>query len=202
MDLIIATNNMGKLKEFKQILSDKFDHVYGLAEKGIEVEIEETGSTFAENALIKAKTVAKIANMPALGDDSGLCVDALGGAPGIFSARYAGEDCDWKRNNLKIVEDMKGVENRKCHFACALAVYFPDDTYVLAEGRAYGTLLDAPRGDKGFGYDPLFLSDDTGVTFAELTAEEKNKISHRARALDELLKKLYKCATPLFCYNY
>ncbi|CDE72688.1 non-canonical purine NTP pyrophosphatase [Acidaminococcus sp. CAG:917] len=85
---------------------------------------------------------------------------------------------------------MKGVENRKCHFACALAVYFPDDTYVLAEGRAYGTLLDTPRGDKGFGYDPLFLSDDTGVTFAESTAEEKNKISHRARALDELLKKL------------
>ncbi len=190
MDLIIATNNMGKLKEFKQILSDKFDHVYGLAEKGIEVEIEETGSTFTENALIKAKTIAKIANMPALGDDSGLCVDALGGAPGIYSARYAGEDCDWKRNNLKIIEDMKGMQNRKCHFACALAVYFPDDTYVLAEGRAYGTLLDAPRGDKGFGYDPLFLSDDTGVTFAESTAEEKNKISHRARALAELLKKL------------
>lgn len=190
MDLIIATNNMGKLKEFKQILSDKFDHVYGLAEKGIEVEIEETGSTFAENALIKAKTVAKIANMPALGDDSGLCVDALGGAPGIYSARYAGEDCDWKRNNLKIIEDMKGVENRKCHFACALAVYFPDDTYVVAEGKAHGTLLDAPRGDKGFGYDPLFLSDDTGLTFAESTAEEKNKISHRARALAELLKKL------------
>ena len=161
-----------------------------LAEKGIEVEIEETGSTFTENALIKAKTIAKIANMPALGDDSGLCVDALGGAPGIYSARYAGEDCDWKRNNLKIVEDMKGMQNRKCHFACALAVYFPDDTYVVAEGKAYGTLLDAPRGDKGFGYDPLFLSDDTGLTFAESTAEEKNKISHRARALAELLKKL------------
>ncbi|MGN0795926.1 MAG: RdgB/HAM1 family non-canonical purine NTP pyrophosphatase [Christensenellales bacterium] len=190
MDLIIATNNKGKLKEFREILKDKFDNIYGLAEKNIDIEIEETGETFQENALIKAKTIAEIADMPALGDDSGLCVEALGGAPGIFSARYAGEECDWKQNNLKIVKDMQGVENRNAYFISSLVLYYPDGKTVTAEGRTYGKLLESPRGENGFGYDPLFLSDELGVTFAEADADVKNKVSHRAKAINALLKQL------------
>lgn len=190
MDLIIATNNKGKLKEFREMLSEKFDHVYGLSDKGINVEIEETGNSFFENALIKAKTIAELSGLPALSDDSGLCVEALGGAPGIYSARYAGEDCDWQNNNMKIVEDMKGKTNRKAYFVASLVLYYPDGKYVSAEGRAYGTLLESPKGDKGFGYDPLFLSDELGVTFAEADGEIKNKVSHRAKAIKELLSLL------------
>mgnify|MGYP000809607236 CR=1 FL=1 len=205
MDLIIATNNMGKLKEFKQILSDKFDHVYGLAEKGIEVEIEETGSTFAENALIKAETICKASGLPTIADDSGLCVDALGGAPGVYSARYCGCHGDDEANNDKLLDAMQAVPagQRGAKFVSAVCFILPDGRHLTCMGECPGSIaFERLCGDYGFGYDPLFIPADCGVgkhekrpntegrSYAQLTPDEKDAISHRGNALAELEKEL------------
>ena len=186
MKLVVATSNLHKLREIAEILSD-FE-VVSAREAGFLGEVEETGETFLENAILKARTVCEATGLPALGDDSGLCVDALGGAPGVYSARYSGGgDAE---NRALLLKNMQGVEDRGAHFTCAVALAFPDGRLLTAEGRTYGTILHEARGKGGFGYDPLFLSEDLGVSFAETSEAQKNAVSHRGRALERLKGQL------------
>ena len=186
MKIIAATGNAHKLREIREIL--KKHEILSAKEAGFCGEVEETGKTFPENALIKARAVCKATGFPALADDSGLCVDALMGAPGVYSARYSGGgDAE---NRRLLLENMQGVKDRTAHFCCAVALVFPDGRELTAEGRTYGAILTECRGAGGFGYDSLFLSDDLGVSFAEASEEEKNAVSHRGRALAALEKLL------------
>lgn len=189
-DLIIASNNKHKITEIKQILGDYFQNIYSLSDKGINVEIEETGKTFVENAVIKAKYIATLTGLPALSDDSGLEVNALGGAPGVYSARYAGEHGDSAKNNAKLLKEMQNITDRKANFTSAVAICFPDGTILTAEGKTYGKILTDYQGNGGFGYDPIFYSDDLNKSFGTATPEEKNSVSHRARSLQKLKELL------------
>ena len=155
---------------------------------GFDVDVEETGETFMENALLKARAASQALQCATLADDSGLCVDALGGAPGIYSARYAGEDGNDKANNAKLLSELKG-KARDAKFVCVIACVFPDGRELTVRGEAPGKIIDEYRGGAGFGYDPLFEY-ESGKTFAEMTAEEKNKVSHRARAIEKFAKAL------------
>lgn len=190
MKLIIATNNAHKAQEIRQILADSFSALDTLREAGLAIEVVEAGATFAENAVKKAEQV--LAAAPgydaALSDDSGLAVDALGGAPGVYSARYAGPQHDDADNNRKLMADMAGVPDgqRGCRFVCAVALARRGRPTITAEGACEGVLLRAPRGENGFGYDPYFYYPPAGRTFAELTGEAKNAVSHRRRALESL----------------
>lgn len=186
MKLALATNNKHKLVEMKAILGNFFDDMYSLEELGIDVDVEETGTTLEENSLIKAKTICKLTGLPALGDDTGLMVDALNGAPGIYSARYAGEEHDDAANRKKLLKDLEGVKNRDAHFCTVITLYYPDDTYIVATGRVDGMILEEERGTRGFGYDSVFYSYDLKKSFAEGSAEDKNSVSHRGRALRNL----------------
>jgi XTP/dITP diphosphohydrolase len=192
MKLIIASNNAHKLVEIKAILGGMFEEILSLREAGIEHETVEDGQTFLENAAKKAREIAAISGCCALADDSGLCVDALGGAPGIYSARYSGVHGDDKANNRKLLEDLKDVPDaeRGAHFTCAIVLARPDGSEVSAEGYFYGVIAHEEAGVNGFGYDPLFILPERGCTTAELSPEEKNAISHRANALHELVRKL------------
>ena len=190
MKLIIASNNAHKLIEIKAILGDFFDEIVSLREAGIEHETVEDGSTFMENSIKKAREIAEISGCCALADDSGLCVDALDGAPGIYSARFAGEHGDDKANNKLLLEKLEGVENRNAHFTSAIALVYPDGRTVTAEGYVYGVIGFEEKGENGFGYDPLFLLPEYGLTSAQISPEEKNRISHRANALKALVEKL------------
>ncbi len=194
MDLVIASNNKHKVTEIKSILKDYFENIYSLRELGIEIEVEETGETFAENALLKARAVSNAAGMPAIADDSGISANALDGRPGVYSARYSGEPCDDERNNDKLLEELKDKTDRSAYYTASICLYLDEENIITAEGKTYGTIISERRGDKGFGYDPIFLSDDLGKTLAEVDLEEKNKISHRARALKSFLEKLEKNA--------
>ncbi len=194
MDLVIASNNKHKVTEIKSILKDYFENIYSLRELGIEIEVEETGETFAENALLKARAVSKAAGTPAIADDSGISANALDGRPGVYSARYSGEPCDDERNNDKLLEELKDKTDRSAYYTASICLYLDEENIITAEGKTYGTIISERRGDKGFGYDPIFLSDDLGKTLAEVDLEEKNKISHRARALKSLMEKLEKNA--------
>lgn len=189
MELLIASNNQKKLKEIREILSDFFSPV-SLAEKGIVSEPEETGTTFEENAEIKARAAAEISGMPALADDSGLAVETLNGEPGVYSARYAGEPCNDENNNHLLLENMKGKQNRNAKFVSAVVLVLPTGETVTAYGECRGVLLEEGRGENGFGYDPLFYLPEFGKTMAELSPEEKNRISHRGEALRNLKKIL------------
>lgn len=189
MKIAIATNNKNKLKEIRAVLGGHFDAMYSLEDLGIEIDIAETGSTLTENALIKARTIRDIAGIPALADDSGLMVDALDGAPGVYSARYAGEEHDDAKNNALLVKNLQG-KDRTAHFCSVIALSYPDGKELTAEGRVEGHILDAPRGNNGFGYDPLFFCDEIGKTFAEANSDEKNSVSHRGRALRNMLELL------------
>ena len=185
--VVVATTNVGKLQEFCAILSN-FE-IVSAADAGFLDDIEETGQTFLANALLKAETVCKALGLPALGDDSGLCVDALGGAPGIYSARYSGQGMPANRQLL--LKNLNGNINRKAHFTCAIALVFPDGRKYTAEGQTYGEITTEEKNyGNGFGYDCLFFSHELGKTFAEATPEEKNAVSHRGRALHNLLLKL------------
>lgn len=186
--IVIASNNAGKLREIREILGDRFE-LLSLKDAGLTVDVEENGSTFEENAIIKAKAVYELCGIPALADDSGLAVDALGGAPGIFSARYAGGHGDDGANNALVLKNMEGVTDRACKFVAAVALYRGDDC-ITAIGETRGTLLPAPEGAQGFGYDPLFFSDDLQKSFGLATDAEKNSVSHRGRALRALVQKL------------
>ena len=190
MKLILASNNAHKLVEIRAILGSEFDEILSMKEAGIVHETVEDGSTFLENAEKKAREIMEISGCCALADDSGLCVDALGGAPGIYSARYAGEHGDDKANNRKLLRELEGVEDRRAHFACAMVLVRPDGSVVRAEGRMDGVIAFEESGENGFGYDPLFYLPERGCTNAQLSPEEKNAISHRANALHALVKKL------------
>ena len=190
MKLILASNNAHKLVEIRAILGSEFDEILSMKEAGIVHETVEDGSTFLENAEKKAREIMEISGCCALADDSGLCVDALGGAPGIYSARYAGEHGDDKANNRKLLKELEGVEDRRAHFACAMVLFRPDGSVVRAEGRMDGVIAFEEAGENGFGYDPLFYLPEYGCTSAQLSPEEKNRISHRGNALRALLKKL------------
>ena len=190
MKLIIASNNAHKIREIKQILGAKFEEILSLREAGIDHETVEDGLTFIENARKKATEIAEIAGCPALADDSGICVDALGGAPGVFSARFAGEHGDDEGNNDLLLEKLDGVKNRGAHYTCAIVIAYPDGRTVECEGYLYGTIGYGRIGTGGFGYDPLFFPEGSERTLAQYTEEEKNAISHRANALNSLLSLL------------
>ena len=182
MKIAIATNNRKKLAEIRAVLGGFFEEMYSLDDLGISVEIEETGSTLTENALIKARAILGMTGLASLADDSGLMCDALDGAPGVYSARYAGEGHDDKANNALLLENLAG-RDRSAHFCSVIALCLPDGREFTAEGRVDGVILDAERGEGGFGYDPLFFSPELGKTFAEASPDEKNSVSHRGRAL-------------------
>lgn len=197
MKMIAATNNRHKLEEISAILKDMDIQVVSLAEAGLDIDIEENGATFIENALIKAREVSRLAGEAAIADDSGLEVDALSGQPGVKSARYSGEsgaDKD-RKNNEKLKNAMKDVpeDKRGARFCSAIAAVFPDGREITALGYVYGKIGYEEKGEHGFGYDPLFIVDGIGRTMAELNADEKNRISHRANALVEFVNKL-RCA--------
>lgn len=186
--LVVATGNSGKLKEIKEILGDKYQ-ILSQKQAGFDGDVEETGVTFFENALIKAKAVSDALGVDALADDSGLCVEALGGAPGVYSARYACHGDD-KANREKLLSVMKDEQNRRAKFVSAVVLYRTDGTYLYAEGETHGNILYEEQGENGFGYDNIFESEDWGMSFGLTTDEQKNAVSHRARALHALLQKL------------
>ena len=192
MKLIIASNNAHKLTEIKAILGGMFDEILSLREAGIEHETIEDGSSFMENAEKKAREIAELSGCCALADDSGICVDALGGAPGIFSARFSGVHGDDKANNRLLLEKLETAETRAAHYTCAIALVRPDGSCVRAEGHMQGVIAHEEAGENGFGYDPLFFLPQYGLTAAQISPEEKNRISHRARALHQLLAELGK----------
>ena len=191
--LVLASGNRGKLAEMHAILAELGIELVAQPDLGIE-DIEETGTTFVENALLKARHAARASGLPALGDDSGLCVDALGGAPGLYSARYAGAHGDAAANIAKLLAALRDVpdEQRTAHFHCTIVLLrsADDPAPLIAEGRWRGRVLHAPRGTNGFGYDPVFFDDSLGSGAAELDAATKNRVSHRAQALALLRESL------------
>lgn len=190
MKFVLATHNPGKLREMSDILSHLGVEVVSPADVGITVEVEETGTTFAENAMLKAKAICAASGLPAIADDSGLCVDALNGGPGVYSARYGGEGLDDRGRYMLLLNSMRGQTTRAAHFSCAIACAFPNGDTLTAEGRCDGAIAFAPLGEGGFGYDPVFLVPEKGKTFGQLTAEEKSQISHRGKALREFSTQL------------
>lgn len=199
-DIILATNNEHKIKEFKDILKNIPVNVYSLKEVNIEVDIEETGTTFIENSKIKVQAIYCILkernrkNFIILADDSGLVVEYLNGEPGIYSARYAGEHGNSEENNKKLLDKLKGVqyEDRKAKFVSAIALIDNSGKFKVVEGEAYGYIIEDYRGGKGFGYDPLFYFPEKKKTFAEMSEEEKNSLSHRGKALKALKVEIEK----------
>ena len=188
MKLIIASNNKHKIYEIKKILGQKFDQILSLGEAGISHETVEDGSTFMENAIKKASEIAEISGCYALADDSGICCDALDGAPGIYSARFSGKG-DQANNDL-LVASLADKSDKGAHYTAAVALVYPDGREVTAEGYMYGQIIDTPRGERGFGYDPIFVPDGEVRTVAEMSDDEKNAISHRGNALKALVEKI------------
>jgi XTP/dITP diphosphohydrolase len=183
-DLLVATTNLHKLEEYRAIFSDLPYRLLSLRDIWLDMDVEETGTTFAENAELKARSYAQASGLLTLADDSGLEIDALGGAPGVYSARFAGKDTSYEERFSLILERLKGLptEQRGARFRCVIAIAEPSGATRLVEGVIEGVIADAPRGERGFGYDPIFLVPEIGMTTAELTAEDKNRISHRGRA--------------------
>ena len=192
MKFLVATNNQGKLKEFNQILGELGIQCVSLKDMGISVDVEETGTTFMENALLKAKEIYKIAKLPTISDDSGLMVDALSGEPGVYSARYAGEPTDDNKNMDKLLSKLQGETNRTARFKSVIAVVFSEEDVLISEGECEGVIIDEKRGDNGFGYDPIFYVKQLDKTFAEMTDSEKNSLSHRGNAIRNLKEQLKK----------
>ena len=193
MKLIIASNNAHKIYEIKKILSGKFDEIISLREAGISHETVEDGKTFIDNALKKAREISEISGECALADDSGITAHALGDEPGIYSARYASkndENASDTENNALLLKNLSDKEDKSAHYTAAIALVYPDGREVTAEGYMYGKIIDTPRGDRGFGYDPIFVKDGETRTVAEMSDEEKNAVSHRANALKALLSKI------------
>ena len=192
MKVVLATRNQGKIREFQKRFSEIGWEVIPIADIADIPEPEETGTTFRENALQKARYYAEAVNLPVLSDDSGIIADVLGNEPGVYSARYAGVHGNDEANNQKLVEVLRPYrrEARRGHYMCVIAVVWPDGREITAEGRCNGMIRDFYKGTGGFGYDPLFYLPEFGKTMAELSMEEKNKISHRGKAVDAMLKKL------------
>ncbi len=187
--LIIATHNKGKLKEFVEMFKDKFE-VFSLPFNGFDSDIEETGETFYENALLKAKFVYENTGETAIADDSGLCVNALNGEPGLYSARYGGENSTQTQKNQLLLSRLATFEDRSAKFVCALVMYGKEGVIASGYGETTGKILFETHGEGGFGYDPLFFSDDLQKSFGIASSEEKNSVSHRSRAIKDLLSKL------------
>ena len=188
--IVLATGNKGKIREFSEAFSHLSIDCIPVKEVVTIEEPEETGTTFMENALLKARYYAKATNRPCLADDSGITVDALNGAPGVYSARYAGRHGDDNANNEKLIRELQGKSNRTGYYVCALALVYPDGREVTAEGYCDGLVQDEPKRENGFGYDPIFYLPEYGCTSAELSMEEKNKISHRGKALRMIKEEL------------
>ncbi len=182
--LVVASGNKNKLREIAEIFTEY--EVCSQKAMGFDEDVEETGTTFAENALIKARAASKALGCIALADDSGICVDALGGAPGVYSARYCGYHGSDEENRGLLLKNMQNITDRKAHFTSAIALVYPDGRELIAEGDVFGEILYKEDGDGGFGYDPIFYSYDLGKSFGIATAEEKNSVSHRYRALKKL----------------
>ena len=189
--IVLASNNAGKLREFGQLLAKVDIEVLPQAHFNIP-EADEPHVTFVENALAKARHAAQLTSLPALADDSGLCVAALGGAPGVYSARFAGEPKSDARNTEKLIADLQGKADRRAHYVAVLVfVHHADDPQpIVVEGEWHGEIIDSPRGANGFGYDPYFLVPDLNQTAAEIAADEKNRRSHRGKALAQLIERL------------
>lgn len=183
MRAVLASKNPKKLRELQEILSAQGVELVLQSELGVDIDVEETGDTFEENAILKAEAVCRATGLPAISDDSGLSVDALGGAPGIYSARYGGEGLDDEDRYRLLLRNMEGEPNRACRFVCVICCAFPNGDRILARGECPGLLSEAPQGSGGFGYDPIFYLPELGKSMAELSPEEKNHISHRGSAL-------------------
>ena len=190
MKLVLASKNKKKLVEMNDILSHLGIEVCSEAEAGVDVEVEETGTTFEENSLLKAKAVMEASGLPAIADDSGLCVDALGGAPGVYSARYGGPGLDDVGRYQLLLENMKGQMPRTARFVSVITCCFPNGDVLSARGECEGTIAFAPMGEGGFGYDPVFFVPELKKTFSQLTPDEKKAISHRGKALKAFQGKL------------
>lgn len=190
---VFATGNAGKMKEIRMILADADVEVLSMKEAGIAPDIVENGTTFAENALIKARACAKLTGLLALADDSGLVVDYLNGEPGIYSARYMGENTSYHIKNHNLIERLAGVpdEKRTARFVCAIAAVFPDGRELVTEGTMEGRIGYEEKGENGFGFDPVFYVPEYGLTSAEMNAEQKNASSHRGKALQKMKETLY-----------
>ena len=191
-ELLIATKNKGKIREFEVLFAQFGYQVKSLLDLEDSIDVVEDGVTFRENAVKKAEAITKIFNIPTLADDSGLIVDALDGRPGVFSARYAGEGKDDKANLEKVLEELEDVSEPKrgARFYCSLALAIPGEETIIVDGTCEGIITKEPRGEEGFGYDPIMYIPSLGKTMAQLTKQEKNKISHRANALKKLQEKL------------
>lgn len=194
LDIVLATKNKGKVKEIKKYFSDLSINFISLHELNFNEEIVENGKTFCENALIKARFITNKYNKTTIADDSGLVVDYLNGAPGIYSARYSGENATDKQNIDKLLNQLEGVEysKRTAKFICSIALVFPEGNDLVVEGECKGIIINTPRGENGFGYDPVFFVPEYNKTMAEMDAELKNKISHRAKALEKLRSSFIK----------
>ena len=189
--IVLASHNQGKLKEFQMLFAPMGVEMISAAAMNLP-EPEETGTSFTENALLKARAAAKAANMPALADDSGLCVTALNDEPGIYSARWAGPDKDFQMAMQRVLDGLDGQEDRSACFIAVLALVTPDGEEICAEGRETGMIAQAPGGENGFGYDPIFIPDGESRSFGEMSPEEKKKRNHRVQALTNLLALLHK----------
>lgn len=191
-EVVLATGNQGKVREFSGLLKGVFGRITSLRNLDSPPEVVEDGETFRDNALKKARAIAEYSGKPALADDSGLEVDALGGRPGVYSARYAGENATDKDNVIKLLAEMEGRNEREARFVCCLALVFPDGRETVVRGTCEGVISLEPRGEGGFGYDPVFYLPDFEKTMAEIDPGIKNKISHRARAAEKLIEQLSK----------
>ena len=189
-EIVLATGNKGKVKEFEGLLHGIAVRIIGLGDLESPPEVVEDGETFMDNALKKARTIAKYSGKPALADDSGLAVDALGGRPGVYSARYSGEDATDEKNIDKLLGELGDAEHRSARFVCFLALVTPDGKETVVSGKCEGVILTEPRGSGGFGYDPVFYLPEYGKTMAEIPADLKNRISHRAHAAEKLVRIL------------
>ncbi len=192
MKFVLATQNPKKKEELSAILSDLGVEIVTEEELGVKVEVEETGNSFGENAALKAKAVMEATGLPAIGDDSGLCVDEMNGAPGIYSARYGGEGLSDADRCALVLEMMRGVTDRSAHFETYVVCALPNGDWFAAKGECHGSIAFAPMGDNGFGYDPIFFRTEEQKTFAQMSAEEKAAISHRGNALRSFKEKLAK----------
>ena len=190
MKFVLATQNKNKLKELTAILSDLGVEIVSEAELGVKIEVEETGETFAENSLLKAKAVMEATGFPAIADDSGLCVKALNGAPGVYSARFGGAGLDDKGRYMLLLQRMQGQSDRSAYFHTTITCAFPNGDVLQADGDCHGTIAHTPMGDDGFGYNPVFFVPDKQKTFAQMTLEERSAISHRGNALRAFKEKL------------
>ena len=190
MKLVLASKNEKKLREMNEILSGMGVEVCSQADAGVDVDVEETGTTFEENSLLKARAVMEASGLPAIADDSGLCVDCLNGAPGVYSARYGGEGLDDAARYRLLLENMRGQMTRTAKFVSVITCCFPNGDVLSARGECPGTIAYAPMGEGGFGYDPVFFLPKLKKTFAQLSPEEKNAISHRGLALRAFQAKL------------